>query len=162
MSKFKIGDKVKIRKDSKYYRGDESNPKDTRGEVKTVCSGNLGIEVMWDNGISNSYNDSDLELWRFTKADLLDGMRLLSREGMLAWVCGNKVMFQGGDYNYLSSYTESMVFNNVASPSRFDIMKVTDRDGTVLFEREEEPTELTIEEIAAKFGLPVERVRIKK
>lgn len=61
---FKIGDKVKIRKDSKYYdRVEPSNPKDTIG---TICqlyeTHSYNYQVKWPAGAKNAYNDFDLEL----------------------------------------------------------------------------------------------------
>lgn len=62
MSKFNVGDKVKIRKDSKYYRGHEENPRDTEGEVIEVKNyDGLHIRVKWLTGSLNHYNTSDLE-----------------------------------------------------------------------------------------------------
>lgn len=165
MSKFKVGDKVKIRKDSMYYRDTATNPKDTRGEVKSVNSCGSEIEVMWDNGFLNVYSESDLEFWRFTKADLKDGMRCIDREGDVWYVCGySMVKPAAGVVRPFIDWCNDLTGRFYNS---LDIMRVIDRDGTVLFDNiiiheNEEPTELTIEEIAEKFGLPVERVRIKK
>lgn len=63
-AKFKVGDRVRIRKDSEYYLDDHSNPKDTTGTVTgyTTTNGSWTTEVDWDNNTKNSYRDHDLEL----------------------------------------------------------------------------------------------------
>ena len=62
MSRFKVGDKVQIRKDSNYYmNGFDSNPKDTNGDVCDVYGDALmGIKVMWPAGLTNAYSEHDL------------------------------------------------------------------------------------------------------
>lgn len=59
----KIGDRVKIRKDSKYYGRDYSNPMDVIGEVCYINpDSSYSITVDWSNEHSNVYRESDLEL----------------------------------------------------------------------------------------------------
>ena len=61
---FKVGDKVKIRKDSEYYcDDDDTNPKDTEGVVKSLhLSYDHPVRVNWSNGDYNYYRNVDLEL----------------------------------------------------------------------------------------------------
>ena len=101
------------------------------------------------------------DMKQFTKADLKDGMRCINRGGYVWYVCGySMVKPADGVVKPFMEWCNDLTGRFCNS---LDIMKVMDRDGTILFEREEEePTELTIEEIAEKFGLPVECVRIKK
>ncbi len=62
-SKFKVGDKVKIANDSEWYEpGNKFNPIDTVGEITQISKGYLGINVEWDDEITNSYNECDLVL----------------------------------------------------------------------------------------------------
>jgi len=65
MGKFKVGDKVTIRKSSMYYGNTSSNPKDAMGIIVNVTdSGDHIYTVDWgSNGNSNSYRESDLELF---------------------------------------------------------------------------------------------------
>lgn len=66
LSEFKVGDKVKIRKDSIYYGYGENNPVDVRGTIHqyVYSSGvRLPYTVNWDNGEYNNYSSSDLEYW---------------------------------------------------------------------------------------------------
>ena len=66
--KFKIGDKVLIRKDSGFYGDPNSNPKDTYGYIHSLkYSITTGITdtytvVKWENGMRNGYNGRDLKL----------------------------------------------------------------------------------------------------
>ena len=63
---FKVGDQVKIRKDSQYYDAGNSNPANVRGTI-TVYIGDsrlpLPYKVDWHNGKTNNYASSDLEYW---------------------------------------------------------------------------------------------------
>lgn len=60
-NKFKVGDRVRISRDSKYYdSGITSNPTDHDGTVTRYDA--YAVEVEWDNGTTNDYKDNDLEL----------------------------------------------------------------------------------------------------
>lgn len=93
-----------------------------------------------------------------TKADLKDGMRVETRKGITRWVCSEL---------FLRPYSAGIDFDSYAGDLTYrgntdeDIMMVVDRDGTVLFEREEHK-ELTLQEIADKFGVDVKSIRIKE
>ncbi|QDP59321.1 MAG: hypothetical protein Tp136SUR676911_60 [Prokaryotic dsDNA virus sp.] len=102
--------------------------------------------------------DKEKGMKQFTKDDFKDGMRTLWRDGREFYVCGDSLISIDKKHNHLDCYLNDLKNNKYP---KFDIMKVTDRDGTVLFEREEEPRELTLKEIAEQFGVPVERIRIK-
>jgi hypothetical protein len=69
-TKFKVGDRVRIVKTSKYYGSCESNPKEVTGEVTSVrYSDDLGIDVRWDNSTKNSYNACDLCIYSEPERD---------------------------------------------------------------------------------------------
>jgi len=66
--KFKVGDRVKIDKTSKYYDRGDVNPKDVEGiitetgRIGRIAWASLDLEVKWDNGEENNYNPEDLIL----------------------------------------------------------------------------------------------------
>lgn len=66
--KFKIGDKVRIRKDSEYYIDNtKNNPADIVGEIyEIVVAYDHNYYVNWENGGDNSYREEDLELTNFS------------------------------------------------------------------------------------------------
>ena len=73
-TKFKVGDKVKISRESKYYQLDDSfNPAGAIGEVIKVqdedYSSRLRVKVLWDKDldISNTYAHEDLVYAEDTK-----------------------------------------------------------------------------------------------
>lgn len=60
----KIGDKVRIVKDSEYYVvGDYMNPINIDGVLKDITGGfdQYDYQVMWENGYTNKYRFTDLE-----------------------------------------------------------------------------------------------------
>lgn len=175
MGKFEIGDCI-APKDATHY--------DRKAGGNRVCW------YKKDNGVWH-FMYSDSEHWvgkeggeppyqtplteikrQFTKHDLKDGMRVEHGDGTETIVVGDDFLVLKSDYYEkrsrhvdLSDYNEDItVISSYSKKTRdaYDIMKVTDRDGTVLFEREEEPRELTIQEIADKFGVDVKNIRIKE
>jgi hypothetical protein len=64
MSKFKIGDRVKIAKSSCYYRPGNTtdNPADTIGYVSSMHREGIMIYVLWPSSINQLYRAEDLEL----------------------------------------------------------------------------------------------------
>jgi hypothetical protein len=63
-STFKVGDKVKIKKDSIFYGDGTKNPKDVIGEITEIETepNGLPIRVTWIGGAKNAYEEQDLEL----------------------------------------------------------------------------------------------------
>ncbi|PCI28498.1 hypothetical protein COB55_03810 [Candidatus Wolfebacteria bacterium] len=64
--KFKVGQKVRIRKDCVLYKGTSGNPKNTNGIIITINKDDifgLPIRVMWENNVENIYSEEDLEYW---------------------------------------------------------------------------------------------------
>lgn len=61
---FKVNDRVKIKKDSKWYKeGTKNNPNNIEGSITKIDNYNdLNIYVNWDNGGDNAYTVKDLEL----------------------------------------------------------------------------------------------------
>ncbi len=71
--KFKIGDRVKIVKESQWYRDNrDNNPKDIDGEIYEInISMSMPFRVRWSNNKTNCYYESDLEL-----VDMIDIMNM--------------------------------------------------------------------------------------
>jgi hypothetical protein len=66
LTEFDIGDPVRIRADSRYYKHDSiNNPRDKVGEVTEINTINYSdphpITVQWDEHSNNVYRASDLE-----------------------------------------------------------------------------------------------------
>jgi len=60
--RFQSGDIVKIAKNSGFYSGSDSDPKDLNGTVERNSESPFGIRVKWDNGYRNQYREHDLRL----------------------------------------------------------------------------------------------------
>lgn len=79
----------------------------------------------------------------FTKADLKDGMKVEFRNGITSYVCGDLLISNPGflcsQISYLNDDLSSKLIYTI------DIIRVTDRDGAVVFHREPERKKVTIE-----------------
>lgn len=81
----------------------------------------------------------------FTKSDLKDGMRVELRDGTTHYVCGRYAYCLEDDSKVGVDHYNDLLFNEGWGGRDFDIIRVTDRDGTVLFEREPEKVKLELE-----------------
>lgn len=60
---FKVGDRVRIKSNSRYYRSDEKhNPKDISGKITSIRNSCGYHDVDWDNGGTNCYYPDHLEI----------------------------------------------------------------------------------------------------
>ena len=65
--KFKIGDRVRLREDSRWNDNTVANPFGIEGVIQGV---GLPIEVLWGNGKTNYYEETDLDLVESEKDSL--------------------------------------------------------------------------------------------
>lgn len=107
----------------------------------------------WRKVVDNTPRHTPLiEIKRqFTKADLLDGMRVTMRCGYEWYVCGKEKMVALEEHHF-GQYYESTFFWDCmkdtlehGSNSQYDIVKVVDRDNTVVWEREQPKKKVTLE-----------------
>lgn len=96
---------------------------------------------------------------QFSKSDLKDGMCVTCRDGREFYICDDIMISKKREVMPLFNYTDNLTDVGF---QKYDIILITDRDGTILFEREEEQIDVSIEEIAKWKGVAVDRVRIKK
>ena len=83
----------------------------------------------------------------FTKSDLKDGMRVELAKGCMLYVTGGIIQADRSDENYYEFYSLDR-YRQALSHKRHSylhIVRVTDRDGTIVFEREPEKRKITIE-----------------
>jgi hypothetical protein len=74
---FKIGDRVRIRKDCRYYGDSMSNPKETGGTVIETFNDIGRLRVCWDNDYDNGYGVDDLEYLSFKPMHALNRHSIL-------------------------------------------------------------------------------------
>ncbi|PCI28784.1 hypothetical protein COB55_03415 [Candidatus Wolfebacteria bacterium] len=91
--KFKVGDKIRLREDSKHYTFGINNPKDTNGIIKSLRG--INILVDWGGGITNYYMEKDLEFWYVRPLEEL--YKKIPTTGDLV----------GEDYVYIGMFIES-------------------------------------------------------
>lgn len=84
-TKFKVGDRVRISKDSEYYVGSfYSNPTDVTGTVSEVREDEpFRYRVDWDNGLGNNYKINDLYLYSEKKKSNKTDKLTVSKEFLL-------------------------------------------------------------------------------
>lgn len=144
MCKFKIGDKV--RRVANYGHGHVPS---WGIAVVTGVPDIRGNSIYLDNDTEYTHHTDSYELVEpaktFTKSDLKDGMRVVYRNSDERYVLDGaflRIYLVNGVKNFqrtnhVDSYTEDLLDDPNNGKSDLDIMKVIDRDGTVLFEREE-------------------------
>lgn len=97
--KFKVGDKVKIRKDSGFYGDGARNPKDKIGtitEIDLEDGLDLPIRVTWADGAKNTYSEADLEDYQPIN-NLLKVVCLLNeKQGIIEDLAGQPSATGGG------------------------------------------------------------------
>ena len=74
--KFKVGDRVRIDKNSDWYDQGNSNPINIDGVITDFIDEDLGIMVNWSNGETNSYNERDLILVGAEQESYIDDNQL--------------------------------------------------------------------------------------
>jgi hypothetical protein len=83
---FRIGERVRISKDSQYYKSrSQSNPKDVTGTIDKVDANEAYCySVKWDNGERNTYEEGDLYLYSEKKKSDKANKLIVSKEFLLA------------------------------------------------------------------------------
>lgn len=176
--KFKVGDRVRVKEGLETGRlyGDLAFTVDMegcRGKTFVVCDTDeyRGYKL---KGAYCVYNDEMLEPAPFGKSDLQTGMRVRYRSGKERIVLKNddEMVFTSVDGRYAPGSDFNDDLTCIGCPS-MDIMEVLkpialrkalehDCELISVWKREEEPIEITIEEIAKLKGVSPERIRIKK
>lgn len=102
--------------------------------------------------------DKEKGMSKFTKDDLKDGMRVELRDEDVYYIVGERLALVE---NLTEDFVLSEFNNDLTNTARdnHDIIRVTDRDGTVLFEREPEPKEMTVADIERELGYSVKVVK---
>lgn len=111
---FKVGDIVKIRKNSRYYGTDQrTNPADVEGEV-TGIRADKSYVVTWPSFFTNCYEAYDLELADGMLSSLHDGVT--SRDNLL--LCNTRHLEWG--YN---SKTSTLSVKLPSTAGRMNVCK---------------------------------------
>ena len=177
--KYKVGDDVLIRSDlvfGKNYGGFtvDSAVTDKRGKIRTIEK--VGDVCYTIDGYP-SFTDEMIERKiSFTKDDLKVGYVVETKGGELKMVMEVQkglVLAANGACINLDNYSEELT--NIQQFTQYDIVKVygftawsaqalrvSASDRYIIWERKEEPIEITIEEIAKLKGVSADRIRIKE
>lgn len=160
MSKFKIGDKVRIKKfkTRPYHWNNEGGMDKYSGRVVTVSS-ICGREIrICEDGGKWCWNESDFGPDEFTKYDLEDGMMLELRNGLkMIWLYGHKVGPQSWGSETHDDLTGSRYETDIVKVGYPDMNKAIEGSlecilnldfSEILWERKEEK-EISSEEVFA-------------
>lgn len=132
-AKFKVGDRVRISKSSRYYTNKASNPVNFTGTIKSVRSDSLfpylNVKVDWDNGERNSYNESDLYLYSEKKCNKTDKLTVTKEFVLEAYkaACADWKQRLEGEF--------PEVFETDKYPTLVDINKGEEIETAVLYVR---------------------------
>lgn len=152
--KYKVGNRVRVRKDLEKGKCYDnclvvSDMAELAGEIVTISQVKEDTKrySVKEDCIWAWSEEMFEELVTFTKADLRDGDVVTTREG-------EKDIFHDGHFTKYNIDCYNDDLTDVDSDKEYDIVKV-ERPIKLetIFEREEEPTELTISEIKEKFGI---------
>lgn len=160
MSKFKVGDRA--RRVGVSSRGVQT------GQVYVVSDVVLNSWIRLAGLGDGDYHTDNFELVeQFGKDALRDGDFLEFEDGSTGFWLGGCSTRKTDNPNpnlapYYQIWSEACYYSDdLKDPEGLDIDKVV-REGNTIFERESEKIELTMQEIADKFNVPVEQVMIKK
>lgn len=188
MSKFKVGDRVRVREDlnsSRLYNGIAFSPLMTtfRGNVYTIDEVNDPSYVYRLKGNDDVdkwfFSEDMLELVEFTKDNLKNGMIVEYRNGKRRMVLGTNLIGLDGISQFEYYHDDLTVTENFTT---LDIVKVFDVPNleckitdifkpnksrlSLLWEREEEVKEevkeITMDDIEEKFGCKVKIINNKE
>jgi hypothetical protein len=158
MSKFKVGDEVKVIKSNMLWSDSEIGKRGVITAVNDLLPYPYRIQ-----GIEQSWRDDELKLVQpkqFTKADLKERYIVVTRNGN-EYVVMNKVRAIGisnGEFN--CKYIEFKNYNNNLTDknkSVWDIVQILKPHYDKLWERTEElPKKMTVAEIQKELGYKVE------
>lgn len=155
--KFKIGDKVYLREDSRWSNGYDNNPLDCLGVVTDSNeSKGLNIAVKWCNGHENTYREGDLKMViEFTKADLKDWMVVKYRAGDFRIVNLAAGVLTGEWWNSLTNFNHDLTNKRNKALDIVEVFEVriqlsslcvyTKRDNLISVWKREERSEEQIE-----------------
>lgn len=175
MGKFKVGDKVRVRKDLKphTYYGKTLFTKymsQYRGGIYVVAKVIENGDYILSRCAGWHFSDEMLEPVKFTKSDLKNGMIVEYRDGRRRMVLNGFMTGENG-YMPLSDFREDLTI--IESSKNLDIMKVFDvpefhgsvcnvieadaKKLTLLWNRED-TVKMTLSEIEEKLGCRIELV----
>ena len=172
MSKFNIGDKVKVKGLTSMSDPAKKGFVGQEFTIKEFSMWGNWPYVLSDNGANFNWCDDELELI-FTKDDLKDGMVVEYRNGTRELVFGSRTIDKRG-YHNLKDYTETLTEHKYHLENH-DIIKVYEVNSdaictlneifnneclTLIWERKEEPShkEMTVEEIEKELGYKIKVV----
>ena len=160
--KYKIGDKVRVRKDLKFNLnyGDDvfvTGMEKFKGKIVTINHITNEKYCIMEDKNKYSWTDEMFEgLYQFTKSDLRRGDIVIDEEGNTSVFDGEELIGATADIDYLDEFLESdsegCSIVKVERPVKLETIWV----------RNNELTEMTIEEIENKLGLASGSLRIKK
>lgn len=143
---------------TRYFKlGVSSNYK----EIKwgSMASGEISYGYSAKNNITTQFReflDKEKDMSKFTKDDFEDGQKIYLEDGAKTiggilitsyqplYVCGDEAIARLPDGGF-ATLQFSTLSNNLKTPSGKKVIRIIDRDGTVLFEREPEKVKLELE-----------------
>lgn len=168
--KFKVGDKVKVVKESDHFAPKECTGR--VGEIKMIGYSNPEIKVYFGEEIDGSYtwyfSEDELEVVvedspKFTKSDLKDRYIVTFGDGEYGMVDGDKIrIIQDGEFLNHMTYDVADLRENltdVDDAEFYDIVAVHKPEYKTIWERTETIKEMTISDIEKALGHKIKVVK---
>lgn len=156
--KFKVGDKVRVRKDlvvGSYYNHAFfiSDMKKFKGKIVEIREV-FNIAGYYIKGSIYMFGEDMLEPIKFTKSDLKDGDKITFRNGEVGIYTGDETYIDG----LCNCHINNDLTNNGSRGSELDIVKVErPKKYKTIYEREK-ARKMTVKEISEALGYEVEVV----
>ena len=154
--KFKVGDKVRVRKDLKRGFGFGIYVNHfmelLKGKVVTISRVREGVYEINESGC---YWSEDLfEQIEFTKDNLENGDKVTTRDNQILIYLNNRLKKIGDEDIY---FPTSDLNDNLTEKENkdWDIVKVERPTYEIVYERDEDRIEMTIEEVEEKYGIKI-------
>lgn len=167
--KFKIGDKVRIRKDLKEGDNFKLSVTDDMEELKGKI---VTITEAWENDGGRYSINKDLHNYTWTE-DMFEGLAIITKEELFKMPIGtkittdleeNNIFVKVGENDFCNNDCDHIEYDNIKEDLSLDyyegkIIEIQEPTYEIIYKEEAEVKEMTIAEIEKELGYPIKIVK---